>query len=312
VRVSGPRETNTVNQPIRVPLAVTTSGKPEENLIRRARQAARDWKLPFLPRRKKEPLARLLETGAEALLVFEQGAVRLWDGEGSFSFNPGMAHLRRLRILSGQEDDALVRVAGLRSGDAVLDCTLGLGQDALVAALVVGPSGRVVGVERSLALYAVVSEGLASYDHGPASARVEPVYADAREYLRSLPSGSFDVVFFDPMFEKPKKSQPAFEMLRRFAEYAPLTPETLEEACRVARRWVVVKGSKHSEDLKKLGLVAEAGSRYTSVIWGRVPGGEGRAENYVSPLGGPSLPTGESFADEAPARSCGINSRGER
>jgi 16S rRNA (guanine1516-N2)-methyltransferase len=131
----------------------------------------------------------------------------------------------------------------------------------------------VVALEKSLALYAVVSEGLKAYDYGPDSARVETLHADSHAYLRSLPSGSFDVVLFDPMFEKPKKSQPAFEMLRRFAEHAPLTPETLAEARRVARRWVVVKGAKHSEDLKKLGLEAEQGSRYTSVIWGRVPGG---------------------------------------
>jgi hypothetical protein len=259
--------------PKRVPLAVTTSGKPEETLVARARDSAREWNLPFIPRRKKEPIGPLLQSKADALLVFEREGVTLWDQEGSFSFNPGMAHLRRLRILSGQEggEDALVRVAELRAGDHFLDCTLGLGQDALVAAVVVGPRGRVVGLEKSLALYAVVSEGLAAYDYGPQSCRVEPVHADSHAYLRSLPSGSFDVVLFDPMFEKPKKSQPAFEMLRRFAEHAPLTPETLEEARRVARRWVVVKGSKYSDDLKKLGLEAEPGSRYTSMIWGRVP-----------------------------------------
>lgn len=262
-----------MNERSRVPLAVTTSGKPEDTLVARARAAARQWGLPFLPRRKKEPIGPLLESAAEALVVFERESVSLLDPEGSFSFNPGMAHLRRLRILSGQVggDDALVRVAGLRAGDHFLDCTLGLGQDALVAALVVGPSGRVVGLEKSLALHAVISEGLEAYDYGPDSARVEPVLADSHAYLRSLPSGSFDVVFFDPMFEKPKKSQPSFEMLRRFAEHAPLTPETLEEARRVARRWVVVKGSKYSDDLKKLGLEAEPGSRYTSMIWGRVP-----------------------------------------
>ncbi|OJT24479.1 protein-L-isoD(D-D) O-methyltransferase [Archangium sp. Cb G35] len=258
----------------RVPLAVTTSGKPEESLVKRAREAARTWNLPFVPRRMKQPIGPLLESVADAFIVFERESVSLWDREGSFSFNPGMAHLRRLRILSGQVggDDALVRVAGLRAGDHFLDCTLGLGQDALVAALVVGPEGRVVGLEKSFALYAVVSEGLAAYDYGPQSCRVEPVYADSHAYLRSQPSGAFDVVFFDPMFEKPKKSQPAFEMLRRFAEHAPLSPETLAEARRVARRWVVVKGSKYSDDLKKLGLEAEPGSRYTSVIWGRIPG----------------------------------------
>ncbi|WP_257449435.1 class I SAM-dependent methyltransferase [Archangium lipolyticum] len=262
----------------RVPLAVTTSGKPEDALVARAREAAREWNLPFIPRRKKQPMGPLLESAADAFIVFEREGVSLWDKEGSFSFNPGMAHLRRLRILSGQKggDDALVRVAELRAGDHFLDCTLGLGQDALVAALVVGPSGRVVGLEKSLALYAVVSEGLETYDYGPDSYRVETVRADSHEYLRALPSGSFDVVFFDPMFEKPKKSQPAFEMLRRFAEHAPLTPETLEEARRVARRWVVVKGAKYSEDLEKLGLEAEPGSRYTSVVWGRVPAAPAR------------------------------------
>ena len=260
-----------MNEPGRVPLAVTTSGKPQEGIILRAREAARAWGLPFIPRRKKEPLGPLLATAAEALLVFErEGDVSLWDAENSFSFNPGMAHLRRMRWLAGERGDALVRVAELREGDHVLDCTLGLGQDALVAAVVVGPRGRVVGLEKSLALYAVVSEGLKA-DLGAGSCRVEPVHADAHTYLRALPSGAFDVVYFDPMFEKPKKSQPAFEMLRRFAEHAPLTPEVLEEARRVARRWVVVKGAKHSEDLKKLGLEAEPGSRYTSVIWGRTP-----------------------------------------
>jgi 16S rRNA (guanine1516-N2)-methyltransferase len=260
-----------LNERVRVPLAVTTSGKPEDSLVARARAAARAWGLPFIPRRKKEPIHPLLESAAEALIVFEREGVSLWDGEGSFSFNPGMAHLRRLRILSGQRDDAFIRVAELRAGDHVLDCTLGLGQDALVAALVVGPSGRVVALEKSFPLYAVVSEGLEAYDYGPESCRVETVHADSHAYLRSLPSGSFDIVFFDPMFEKPKKSQPAFEMLRRFAEHAPLTPETLEEARRVARRWVVVKGAKYSEDLKKLGLEPEPGSRYTSVVWGRMP-----------------------------------------
>lgn len=253
-------------------LAVTTSGQTREAIALRAREAARAWGIPFLVRRKKEPLGPLLATVAEALLVFErEGHVSLWDAENSFSFHPGMAHLRRLRWLAGDHSDALARVAELRPGDHLLDCTLGLGQDALVASVVVGTRGRVVALEKSLALYAVVSEGLKLHDFGPESCQVETVHTDAWEYLRAQPSGSFDVVYFDPMFDKPKKSQPTFEMLRRFAEHAPLTPEVLEEARRVARRWVVVKAGKYSEDLKRLGLETEPGSRYTSIIWGRVP-----------------------------------------
>jgi len=252
-----------------VPLAVTTSTKVDAAQVREARAVAARWGLPFLPRRAKEGIAPWLGVKAAALLVVGGDGVTLWDAEGSFGFHAGMAHLRRMRVRDG-EPDAFVRVAELRPGDAVLDCTLGLAQDALVASLVVGPRGRVVALEKSLALYAVVSEGLNAYDYGPDSCRVEALHADAHAYLRSLPSSAFDIVFFDPMFEKPKKSQPAFEMLRRFAEHAPLTTETLEQARRVARRWVVVKGAKYSEDLKKLGLEAEPGSHYTSVIWGRM------------------------------------------
>jgi 16S rRNA (guanine1516-N2)-methyltransferase len=259
-----------MNVPARSPLGVTTSGQPGAALVARAREAARRWGLPFVPRRKKQPLGQLFAS-AEALIVFEREDVSLWDAEGSFSFNPGMAHLRRMRWRDGERDDALVRMGELREGDHVLDCTLGLGQDALMAALVVGPRGRVVALEKSLALFAVISEGLAAYAYGPDSGRVEPQLADAHAWLRTQPSGAFDVVCFDPMFEKPKKAQPAFDMLRRYAEHAPLTSDVLEEARRVARRWVVVKGSRYSEDLAKLGLQAEPGSRYTSVIWGRTP-----------------------------------------
>src|SRR6218665_3115113 len=179
-----------MNGPARIPLGVTTSGQPEVALVQRAREAARTWGLPFVARRKKQPLGPLLESVAEALLVFEREGVTLWDKESSFSFNPGMAHLRRLRILEGQRDDALVRVGELRAGDHVLDCTLGLGQDALMAA----PEGRVVALEKSLALFDVVSEGLAVYPYGPASGRVEALHADSHAYLRTLPPGSFHVL----------------------------------------------------------------------------------------------------------------------
>jgi hypothetical protein len=58
-------------------------------------------------------------------------------------------------------------------------------------------------------------------------------------------------------------------VLRRFADHVPLTLEVLEQGRRVARRWVVVKGSKYSDELRKLGLSPEPGSRYTEVVWGR-------------------------------------------
>jgi len=252
-----------------VPFAVTTSARPNTQLIAQAQAAAHQWGVPFLLRQAKEGITPWFDSRAHALLVFGHDGVTLWDREGHHGFHGGMAHLRRLRLAAG-EGDTFVRMTELRKGDAVLDCTLGLGQDALVASLAVGPEGRVVGVEKSLPLYALAAEGLKRYELGPDSCRIEVVHADAHEHLRTLPDRSFDIVFFDPMFARPKKAQPGFEVLRRFADYAPLTPEALREGRRVARRWVVVKGARHTQDLKKLGLAPQPASRFTEVVWGRV------------------------------------------
>src|SRR5690349_6948700 len=120
------------------PLAVTVSGQADEELIYQAQSRAAQWRLPFVPRGRKEPLGPMLRAAADALLVFEREGVSLWDEHGHFSFHPGMAHLRCQRVRSG-EGDTLVKMAGLHRGEHVLDCTLGLAQDALVAAVAVGP-----------------------------------------------------------------------------------------------------------------------------------------------------------------------------
>ncbi|RKG95432.1 protein-L-isoD(D-D) O-methyltransferase [Corallococcus sp. CA053C] len=254
-----------------IPLAVTTSTKTDVPTVREARAVAQRWNLPFLPRRSSEGIAPWLGTKVDALLVVGGDGVTLWEPEGSFSFHAGMAHLRRMRLRQGQRDDTFLKLAELAPGDAVLDCTLGLGQDALVASLAVGPEGRVVGLEKSLSLCVVAAEGLRRYDRGADSCAIEVHHADAHAYLKTLPAKSFDVVFFDPMFAKPKKAQPAFDVLRRFAEHAPLTSEALEEGRRVARRWVVVKGARHTDDLHKLGIEPAPTSRFSDVIWGRLP-----------------------------------------
>ena len=59
---------------------------------------------------------------------------------------------------------------------------------------------------------------------------IEAVRAGHLEFLRAQPSGSFDCVVFDPMFDKPRKAQEAFDVVRRHADYAPLSPEALQEA----------------------------------------------------------------------------------
>ncbi|GMU01204.1 class I SAM-dependent methyltransferase [Corallococcus caeni] len=256
----------------RKPLVVTTSDRVDAQLAQRARSAAEAVGVPYVERHHKLPLKKLLTDTADALVVFESTAVSLVDAEGTLRFSPGLAHLRVKQLDAGVTEDQLLRVAGLREGERVLDCTLGLGADAQVAARLVGPGGSVTALEKSPALYLLVHHGLAGLPRHPAACAVDVVHADAAAYLRTLPDGAFDMVLFDPMFERERKSSAAFEALRRHADHSPLTRETVEEARRVARRGVVLKGSRYSQDFKKLGITPEPARPNATVLWARLPG----------------------------------------
>ncbi|MBL8958093.1 MAG: class I SAM-dependent methyltransferase [Myxococcaceae bacterium] len=238
-----------------IQVAVSHSVAPE--LEARARDRAKQWGLPFFERQKNRGLP------AGTFLVLGGDGWTLRDENGALRFAEGLARLRIKRLEAGETDDVLVKLAELRAGDEVLDCTFGLGADAQVCAHVVGPKGRVVGLEKSLPLWALAKEG----QH-----QIVMHHADCVEYLERQPAKRFDVVLFDPMFGRKKKASPAFELLRAHASHEPLRPEAIAEARRVARRWVIVKGARYSDDLKRLNLKAEPQSRYTDVVWARVSG----------------------------------------
>ncbi len=165
--------------------------------------------------------------------------------------------------------DPFLDAAGLCVGDEVLDCTVGLGADALVAATAVGPAGRVVGVEASPALAAWVAEGLRR--HGDEAARrIEIRTGDHADALASLPDRSFDVVLFDPMFRHARAEPAGFDVVRRLADPRPLSPAALARARRVARRWVVVKDGAPGWDLTRLGLVPLPSARGAHRYYARV------------------------------------------
>lgn len=252
-------------------LAVTTSDRIDPSLRETAQRAAAELGLPYLPRTHKVPLGALLREQARAVVVFEAGAVSLADAQGTLRFSPGLAHLRIKQLDRGVEEDMLIRHAQISGGDRVLDCTVGLAADAQVAARLAGPTGSVVALEKSPALYLLVRHGLQTLPRHPGSAPIEVLHADAADFLRAQPTASFDVVLFDPMFERTRRSSAAFEALRRHADYSELTAETVEQARRVARRWVVIKGARYSRDLKKLGLAAEPLRRGATLVWARLP-----------------------------------------
>lgn len=248
---------------MKTPLAVTVTAKQPGRYVARAREKAAEWGVPYFEREKKSSIDPLLEK-ADALLLLGGDGWTLTDSQGELQCTPGMAAVRikRLQRDPSAADDGLLRFAELAAGDSVFDGTLGLGTDALVCAYRVGPSGRVIGCEASLPIFALVSEGLRG--------KIEVRRGRTLELLKTFESSSIDVITLDPMFDLPRSASPAFEILRRHAVHERLDQETLDEARRVAKRWVVVKAGRYGHELQRLGLVAEQEIRRSSpILWAR-------------------------------------------
>lgn len=249
-----------------VPLAVTVTAKQPGRYTSTAKTKAAEWGLPFFARPEKGQLPELIGVVAEAFLVLGGGGWTLHDARGELYFSPGTAALRVKRLA----EDVLVRLCELKAGDSVFDGTLGLGSDALICARQVGPTGKVIAVESSLPLYALVSEGLRREPPFSDSATIDVRHGHSLAVLETLEPRSLDCVIFDPMFDLPKRSTPSFDMLRTYASHEPLDEVTLNEARRVARRWVVVKGGRYGKEFDRLGLTALKLTRFKPLVWARV------------------------------------------
>jgi 16S rRNA G966 N2-methylase RsmD len=169
------------------------------------------------------------------------------------------------------ENDNFLTALNVRPGQRVLDCTVGLAADALLASCAVGEAGKVVGLEASLPLWFLTSRGVQAYRGTiPELARdlhrVEIIHGEASAYLRSLSEDSFDAVYFDPMFRQPVRRSSEMTPLRPLAYGEPLRPETVELALKAAPR-VVIK-ERSLDILKEYGCTEFVGTKYSAVRFG--------------------------------------------
>lgn len=249
-------------------MIITTSRKPVAQLVQEAMEIGRRYGITYIDRGNLS-LSGLLDRYG-AVLVLSRERLSCHTAAGELFFHPNMAAVR-IKLMRQGKTDRMVRVMGLKPGDNVLDCTAGFCADSLVAQMAVGQQGRVVALEKSLPVYLVANHGLRHYS-GPERLRelaraIELRHADFREYLEALPPGSFDVVYFDPMFSKPILEAAALRPLRPLAFHRPLTREDIALASRVARRRVVVK--QHSSfDFAGLGLSLAPGSEDKKIAYG--------------------------------------------
>ncbi|WP_393965761.1 class I SAM-dependent methyltransferase [Exiguobacterium sp. S22-S28] len=210
--------------------------------------------------RKKNSLSTLQERYQRSLLVVDKNRLEYYPlhSDSSFFFHPSSA-VFRIKQFDADGHDPLIAIAQLNEGMTVLDCTLGLGADAIVMSHGVGSTGHVIGLESNPATALIVREGLKQWMEGyepivSAMRNITVQKADHLTYLRQCEDNAFDVLYFDPMFEKTVSESIHLDGLRQLANYQPLTEEVLDEAKRVARKRIVLKAHFESELFEQFGF----------------------------------------------------------
>lgn len=240
-------------------LIITTAGRPDEQSAAFLQQAAERLQAPVVER-KKRSISKMQDIYQSDVLVAGKDRYSFYKrgSEEPFFFHPNSATYRLRRIQKG-EQDPLLEATGLKAGDSFLDCTLGLGSDAIIAASRVGPEGSVEGVEADPVIAFLTDIGLRSFPIDfpllqEAMGRVHVIHSEAVDFLKSCSDQSYDVVFLDPMFTTPIEESSNFESLRDIGVADSLTEEWVTEALRACRRRVVLKDHFQSPMFERFGF----------------------------------------------------------
>lgn len=263
----------------------------DANLLNKADWFAQQPGLKFLQVSEKTSQSIQDDLAVPILNITRQG-VFLESGGIRFNFHPSMALIRLIQLGRG-ESDRFLSATGLQRGETLLDATLGLGTDALVAAWRVGEEGRVIAIEHSAILAALIREGLSSLAQGPlprvgnpekakawfalseAAKRIEVHWGDHQDFLAHSPSSSIDVIYFDPMFRHTREQSASIRPLHHFSNVQPLQVGVISEAYRVARKRVILKERKGSQEFSRLGFSVNEGGKYSQVDYGIIQRREG-------------------------------------
>jgi len=217
-----------------------------------------DCGYPFVPRENKSLAVMMDNSEAEGVIIWEDGKPVLYNHGEKFFFHPSMAKNRIVSYRKFGTPDLMIKASQLEKGDDFLDCTLGLGADSIVAAYF-SETGRITGLESEKVVAMIVKWGM-KHNYGKAEwlnetlKKIEVIHADHHSYLAEQADHSYDVVYFDPMFQKPLKKSQAISPLRQVANHASLDEATIQEACRVARKTVVLKERFTGDEFTRLGF----------------------------------------------------------
>ncbi|KEK25071.1 class I SAM-dependent methyltransferase [Bacillus gaemokensis] len=227
-------------------MIVTTAGRTNKEMTTYAKEVAEELQCSFVVRNDVS-VSKLYEQFGQDVLVVGKNRLAIYPKgiEESFFFHPNSAMFRVKRLMRG-EHDPFVQAAKLEKGMTVLDCTLGMASDSIVASYVVGKEGSITGLEGNRYMAYVMEKGLQKWcsdvsEIDEAMRRIVVKQTEHFTFLKQCADNSYDVVYLDPMFEETVIESDGIRGLKHFALYNDVTDETIAEAKRVARKRVVLK-----------------------------------------------------------------------
>lgn len=252
--------------------AVVTTPQSEDTINQDLAEFIAASGLEYVPRHRTSLKRIALDHSAEAVIVWERTGPVVYLGEEKLFFHPSMAKCRIAAFRNQGREDMMVKACQLSRGDSFLDCTLGMGADAIVAAYF-SETGQIIGLESQPVLAAVIGAGMKLYRGNmpwlnQAVHRIEAVISDHASFIRRQADRSYDIVYFDPMFARPLLHSQPISPLRKIANHSALSVDVIQEACRVARKRVVLKTLAAGTELDRLGFSRVAGSKHNPISYG--------------------------------------------
>ncbi|WP_368504121.1 class I SAM-dependent methyltransferase [Alkalihalophilus sp. As8PL] len=240
-------------------MIVTTARKQASRLEQKAKEVANKLSSLFIER-KDASVTDMIKRYQTNVIVVGKGRLTLYpaDNGDPFFYHPSSA-MFRVKQWSRGGSDPFIDVAALKKGMSMVDCTLGLASDSLVAKLAVGVNGRVIGLEANPVVAYIVQEGLQTWQEGSKEMiqrmrEIEVIHIHHLTYLQSAETSSIDVVYFDPMFEVHVETSTGIKGLKSIACHDDLNEEILYHAKRVAKSRVVIKDHWQSERFERFGF----------------------------------------------------------
>lgn len=258
---------------------VVPSLKAKEKLQCKGKAWAESQGFAYVPRGKRT-IQDLMDEYGEDFLVYSSRGPQIDRPEGSHFFSLNMAELRIQNLRKGQRDHLLEALMGVKEYDlrlaaaqppiSVLDCTCGFGSDAAVASFGLPAGSRVDALEVSPLLEAVTAWGFSHFVHKKddvtaALRRISLRCGDYRDYLLSDEGPVYDVLYFDPMFQRPVEASCQFQPVRAIMEHGGLTRDLIERALQKARRRVVIKERDFRQLCRDFPDVALYGGKYSRI-----------------------------------------------